>query len=253
MGSDGNKVGKTVAVHQDHIVIEKGFFFPTSAITNADGDHISLNVAKDQALDQGWDQAPPTSGVPYTGSAAGYVAAAPAVTNRDTIAGLSSDSHPFEHEQDTQRTHVHEETLSATKTDRQIGEVGITKDVVSEQRTLDVPVTEERVRVSRVAVDRDASGDDAFQEGTIAVPIRGEEVQLQKQTRVAEEIEVEKEAVQRTEQVGGTVRREQVRVEENVTGGGNVSGSTTDSTREDKGLIDRAVDSVRDTGRNATN
>ncbi|CAA9586856.1 MAG: hypothetical protein AVDCRST_MAG19-4970 [uncultured Thermomicrobiales bacterium] len=46
------------------------------------------------------------------------------------------------------------------------------------------------------------------------VPIMGEEVSLQKTVRVAEEVEIGKEAVQRTEQVAGTVRREEVSIEE---------------------------------------
>ncbi|MEA2527832.1 MAG: hypothetical protein QOF01_2804, partial [Thermomicrobiales bacterium] len=50
--------------------------------------------------------------------------------------------------------------------------------------------------------------------GTIEVPVRGEEVDVQKRVRVAEEIEVGKEAVQRTERVAGTVRHEEVRVED---------------------------------------
>jgi uncharacterized protein (TIGR02271 family) len=53
--------------------------------------------------------------------------------------------------------------------------------------------------------------------------VRGEEVDVQKRVRVAEEIEVGKEAVQRTERVAGTVRREEVRVEESTA-------TTTDAT-----------------------
>jgi uncharacterized protein (TIGR02271 family) len=87
--------------------------------------------------------------------------------------------------------------------------------VVEEERTLDVPVTEERVRVTRRTVDRAGTADDgAFTEGTIDVPVRGEQVELEKRVRVAEEVEVGKEAVQRTERVGGTVRREEVRVDD---------------------------------------
>ncbi|MDP9359507.1 MAG: DUF2171 domain-containing protein, partial [Chloroflexota bacterium] len=61
VGADGEKVGTVVAVHQNYVVVEKGFFFPTdyyipiSAIANADGNTITLNVTKDAALDQGWD------------------------------------------------------------------------------------------------------------------------------------------------------------------------------------------------------
>ena len=113
---------------------------------------------------------------------------------------------------------VHEEELTATKTAHELGEVRIEKDVVSEERVLSVPVTEERVRVERRVVDRAATAADAgaFQDEVIEVPVYGEEVQLQKQVRVAEEVEIGKEAVQRTEQVAGTVRREEVRVTDNV-------------------------------------
>ena len=140
---------------------------------------------------------------------------------------LADDAQPFEHLQDADRTHVHEqdrirvpvheEELSAATREREVGEVDITKQVVAEEQVLEVPVTEERARVQRRTVDRDAAVDDtAFQEGTIEVPLRAEEVELQKRTRVAEEIEIGKEAVQRTEQVAGTVRREVVDIEENL-------------------------------------
>jgi len=122
-------------------------------------------------------------------------------------------------EGDVLRVPVHEEELTATKRPVEAGQVRIEKDVVAEERTLDVPVTEERARVTRRTVDRDvtdATNADAFQEQTIDVPLRSEQVDLNKRVRVAEEVEVAKEAVQRTERVGDTVRREQVRVEDDT-------------------------------------
>jgi len=111
--------------------------------------------------------------------------------------------------------------LTATKTPYERGEVRVEKDVVTEQRVLDVPVTEEEVRVQRRAVDRPvAPGDHAFEEGVIEVPLRGEDVELQKRVRVAEEVEITKEPVQRTEKVAGTVRREEVHIDD--TGLGDV-------------------------------
>ena len=94
----------------------------------------------------------------------------------------------------------------------------IEKDVVAEEQTLDVPVTEERVEVTRRAVDRDAGADDtAFTEGTIEVPVRGEEVEVDKRARVVEEVDVDKTAEQHTERVADTVRREEVRIDgENI-------------------------------------
>jgi uncharacterized protein (TIGR02271 family) len=247
-GSDGDKIGSIVAVQPNYVVVEKGFFFPTdyyipsSAFASYDDDKLYLNVAKDQALNQGWDVEPTgdvvtTAG--YTATGAGYSADA-ARTDASYLdtETASTDASYLDTEtastgaayadttratdmvdDDTLRVAVHEEELTATKREREIGQFRIDKDVVAEERTLDVPVTEERVRVERHVVDRAVGADEgAFEEGTIEVPIRGEEVQVQKQTRVAEEIEIGKEAVQRTEQVGGTVRREEVRISEDVEG-----------------------------------
>jgi len=105
--------------------------------------------------------------------------------------------------------------LTATTRPVERGQVQINKEVIAEERTLEVPVTEERVTVTRRVVDRDASADEtAFDGGTIEIPLRSEEVDVQKRTRVAEEIEIGKEAVQRTERVSGTVRREEVHVDD---------------------------------------
>jgi uncharacterized protein (TIGR02271 family) len=98
---------------------------------------------------------------------------------------------------------------------REAGEVHVTKRVEAEEQTLEVPVTEERARVTRRTVDRDVTtGEDLFTEETIDVPLRAEEVELQKRTRVAEEIEIDKEQIQRTERVSGTVRKEVVDIDE---------------------------------------
>src|SRR5215204_7494450 len=64
IGSDGDKVGTVAEVQPNYIVVEKGFFFPTdyyipmSAISSVAGGQVVLNVAKDAALQSGWDTVP---------------------------------------------------------------------------------------------------------------------------------------------------------------------------------------------------
>jgi uncharacterized protein (TIGR02271 family) len=96
--------------------------------------------------------------------------------------------------------------------------VRIQKRVVEEDRVLEVPVTDEQIRVERRIVDRPVGANEtqAFEEIVIDVPLTTEQVELQKQARVAEEIVVSKEAVERTEQVRDTVRREEVYVDEDA-------------------------------------
>jgi uncharacterized protein (TIGR02271 family) len=216
-GADGEKVGTVAAVYPGYIVVEKGFFFPTdyyipmSAVASYDNDQVSLNLDKDAALNSGWDAEPTdleTSSYD-TSIASGF-------TDVDSSNSASAAEVGTDEEI---RIPVMEEELTATVRGQEAGAVRIEKDVIEEERTLDVPVTEERVRVERRVVDRpvSAADADAFEETVIDVPLRSETVDVQKQARVAEEVVVSKEATQRTEQVSGTVRREEVSVDEDAT------------------------------------
>jgi len=237
VGSDGEKLGTVDHIENDVIVVQKGFFFPKdysiplNAVTQTDGDTVYLGVTKETALTQGWDDPVANTwggpDVAPTDTSAGYTTAS---RGTSVDGGLEVDEQPFEHEQDSQRTHVnedddilvpvHEEELIATKRPVERGAVRVERDVIEERQALDVPVTEEEVHVTRRAVDRDAApSDTAFDEGAIEVPIYGEEVDVQKRARVREEVEISKDAVTETERVTDTVRREEVIVDgEDVTG-----------------------------------
>jgi uncharacterized protein (TIGR02271 family) len=220
-GSDGDKVGSVVSVQPSYIVVEKGIFFPTDyyipvgAIASAGDDGIYLNVTKDAALNQGWDTEPVAdyaATTEYTRGDAIDDTAVGAVIGATGVGAVSGTTGALDEE--TIRVPIYEEELTATTRERELGQVRVTKDVVAEERTLEVPVTEERVRVTRRTVDRPATAADTFQEGVIEVPIRGQEVDVQKQVRVAEEVEIAKEQVQRTERVSDRVRREEVRIDD---------------------------------------
>jgi len=64
VGAEGDKVGEVTAVRRSHVVVEEGFFFPTTyyipmgAIADYDGEKVRLAVTKEAALDQGWEVAP---------------------------------------------------------------------------------------------------------------------------------------------------------------------------------------------------
>jgi len=219
-GADGDKVGTVAAVYPGYIVVEKGFFFPTdyyipmSAVTSADADRVYLNLAKDAALNSGWD-AQPTDLETASYDTSSATAMGSGMTTGDRGFGTETTQVGTDEEI---RIPVIEEELTATVRPQEAGAVRIEKDVIAEERTLDVPVTEERVRVERRVVDRpvSAADADAFQETVIEVPVRSETVDIQKQARVAEEVVVSKEATQRTERVSDTVRREEVVVDEDA-------------------------------------
>jgi len=244
-GSDGDKVGTVAEVQPTYLVVEKGFFFPTdyyipmSAITQVQDGQIVLNVSKDTALHSGWETIPETTSTTMTDTSMTGTsmpdASMTAVTGTDLISGTAVDAAAWQTDttidqrgmrdqpqiagyeatnEDELVIPLREEELTASVRDVEAGAARIQKRVVAEDRVLEVPVTEEQIRVERRVVDRavNAGDADAFQETVIDVPLTQEEVELRKQTRVGEEVVVTKEAVQHTEQVRGTVRREEVDV-----------------------------------------
>jgi len=253
-GADGEKVGKVVELQGDYLVVEKGFFFPTdyyiprAAVSGYDDGRVHLNVSKDEALNQGWDQPiADASGTYSTQADAGYGATDSAATIGVGDVGVVDTARTQVSGQDRISVPVHEEELYATKREREAGQVEITKDVLSEEVTLSVPVTEERVHIERHAVDRDAQvSADAFQNTVIDVPVMTEDVELQKRVRVAEEVEISKEAVQRTEQVAGTVRREVVDVKDQTLDATTTrTTGTTSSSGAVGDIVTDAADSIR--------
>jgi len=108
---------------------------------------------------------------------------------------------------------VHEERLHATKTPVKTGEVSVRKEVHTEQKTINVPVTREEVVIERRPASGNASASDLRPGEEIRIPVKEEKVHVHKETVVKEEVNVGKRKVTETEQVGGTVRKEEVRVE----------------------------------------
>ncbi|WP_043934146.1 YsnF/AvaK domain-containing protein [Bacillus sp. EB01] len=120
-------------------------------------------------------------------------------------------------ETDDERTlRLREEQLDVHKDRVQTGEVEIRKDVVEEQKTINVPVTNEEVYVDRRPVDGNEANLDAGPIGdneTIRVPIVEEKVEVTKKPVVNEELVIGKKEVQSTEQVVENVKREEAHIE----------------------------------------
>jgi uncharacterized protein (TIGR02271 family) len=108
---------------------------------------------------------------------------------------------------------LREEELRAQKQPVEAGEVHLRKDVVTEEKTIDVPTTREEVYVERRPGSGDVSDKPIGEGETINVPVREEQVMVEKQPVVREEISLGKRAVQENQQVTDTVRREEAHVE----------------------------------------
>jgi uncharacterized protein (TIGR02271 family) len=110
---------------------------------------------------------------------------------------------------------LREEELRARKQPVQTGQVELGKEVVTEEKSMEVPRTREEVVVERRPVEP-RPADRPIGEGgeTVEVPVREERVQVEKEPVVYEEVGLGKQQVQETERVSDTVRREEARVEQ---------------------------------------
>jgi len=114
--------------------------------------------------------------------------------------------------QSTERMPLHEEQLTAKKQTVQTGEARIGKEVVTEQKQIDVPVTHEEAYIERRPVEKRPAESEIGQ-GEVRVPLMAEQASADKRTVVTEEVKVGKRPVQETQQISETVRREEPRLE----------------------------------------
>jgi uncharacterized protein (TIGR02271 family) len=111
---------------------------------------------------------------------------------------------------------VAEERLHVETRQAELGAVQLRKTVEQEQVSIPVELQRDEVRVDqRDVADRPVqAGDQVFREGTVRVPVRGEEAVVSKQAVVTGEVVVEKERTTEREQITDTLRRERVEVDE---------------------------------------
>jgi uncharacterized protein (TIGR02271 family) len=125
---------------------------------------------------------------------------------------------------------LREEELAAHKKQVETGRVSLGTEVVEQQQTLDVPVTREQVVIDRHAVDRRPSDEPiGASSDVVRVPVREDQVSVEKQPVVYEEVNVAKRTVQENQRVSDTVRKEVVDVD--GTGDVQVSGDAQNSRR----------------------
>jgi uncharacterized protein (TIGR02271 family) len=115
---------------------------------------------------------------------------------------------------DQEQIELREEELRAEKQRVEAGEVRLRKEVVKEEKTIEVPVTHEEVVVEKHSVTgrRPADGEIGEDE-EIRIPVMEEEVRVEKTPVVREEVSLKKRQVQSTEQVSDTVKREEAWVD----------------------------------------
>jgi uncharacterized protein (TIGR02271 family) len=129
---------------------------------------------------------------------------------------------------------VVEEQLNVGKREVDRGGVRIYSHVVEKPAEADVTLRDERIDVTRRPVDRPATAED-FAGGNKSFELRatGEEAVVEKRGRVVEEIHLDKQSSNHTENIRDTVRKTEVEVE-NLTGKPPANGNSNNDRLTDR-------------------
>jgi uncharacterized protein (TIGR02271 family) len=125
----------------------------------------------------------------------------------------AGSSRPATDQEGDRRIQLRGEILRTYKDRVQRGEVRLRKDVITETRNIEVPVTREELVIERTSGSGQSASGEIGKDEEIRVPLSEERVRTEKQPVVTEEVRVGKRAVQSTENVSDNVRHEELRVE----------------------------------------
>jgi uncharacterized protein (TIGR02271 family) len=204
-GSDDEDLGEVKEIDEDYVLVQKGlinkekFYIPKNMAESYDGSVLRFNISKEEVRNRFMGDSPPVADK-YSSS---YENAD--VTEKDT-ANVSKET--------DSRVPLIEERVNVSKRESR-EEATVTKEPVTETKTVEVPVTHEEVTIEkRPPSDRkytSISSESPVESKTeIKIPLKREEVEVTKQPYVKEEVVVKKKPVTETRQVNEEVRSETV-------------------------------------------
>jgi uncharacterized protein (TIGR02271 family) len=196
-GTNDSDLGEVQEIGQTYVLTKKGtlgkerFYLPKYLVEGYNGDVLRFRITTDEARSKFVRDTPP--------SAQEY--------SRYRTSDIPKDIET--------RIPVMGEKLGVSKT-TSTREATITKEPVTEQKTLEVPVTHEEMTVERIPTGEtvsSTSGQRPVESTTeMKVPLKSEEVQVTKQPYVKEEVAVKKKPVTETRSVSDEVKSERVKV-----------------------------------------
>jgi uncharacterized protein (TIGR02271 family) len=237
MGTQGERIGKVIRCDSDTFVVEKGVFFPKDYelrydhITDVSGGTVRYALTdflRGRDLESTTPAANPREPAVSAAAAAGAPAAAAAATARR--AAKAGDR------EEEIRIPLLREEIGIEKVARESGHVRIHKTVHTEEKRFSVPVTREEIVIEHVAVGRDAAltAEGAFTEDTVDVPLYEEEVRVSKRPILEEEVVIRTVAQSVEREGSAMLRHEEAEIEDTRRNAG-LSASASEYKGEYKG------------------
>ena len=199
-GSNDEDLGEVQEVGENYVLVQRGminkdkFYIPRDMVESYDGDVLRFSITEEDAKSRFLGDYPPSS-------------------SRTADEGLTAARKA---EETTTTVPLTEERLDASKKES-TREATITKEPITETKTVEVPVTHEEISVERSPASGSTTSSTAAERPVQSktetkVPLKQEEVQVTKQPYVKEEVSVKKKPVTETRTVTDKVTSEKVKV-----------------------------------------
>jgi uncharacterized protein (TIGR02271 family) len=114
---------------------------------------------------------------------------------------------------DNKTLRLRKEELDISKNRVQVGEVELSKEIIEEQKVVDVPVTHEEVVIERRSLNNEDSSEPITSEESIHIPVSEEQVEVGKHTVITGEVSAHKRLVEENKHVEETLKREEAHVD----------------------------------------
>lgn len=116
-------------------------------------------------------------------------------------------------EKDSAKMSLRKEELDIAKSNVHIGDVEFGKEIIEEQKSVDVPVMREEVVIERKSINNEECDSPITSEQTIKIPVSEEKVNVDKHTVVTGEISAHKRSIEDSEHIDETLKREEARID----------------------------------------
>lgn len=130
--------------------------------------------------------------------------------------------------EDTRSLKLRKEELDINKSKIMAGDVELGKEIIEEQKTVEVPITHEEVVIERKTLNNEASDSPISDEEIIHIPVTEEHIDVSKHTVVTGEVTAHKREVTETRRVDESLKREEARI--HSTGNANIIDTNTDDS-----------------------
>ena len=203
-GSNDEDLGEVQEVDQNYVLVQRGmvnkkkFYIPRDLAESYDGTLLRFRISEEDAKNRFLRDSPPPSS---------------AADEEEQTSMRKRDKTAVEEAEET-TVPLAEENLDVSKR-ASAQKATVTKEPVTETKTVEVPVTHEEISVERRPASGSTAAERPVQSRTeIKIPLKKEELEVTKQPYVKEEVVVKKKPVTETRRVSDEVTTEKVKVKD---------------------------------------